>query len=76
MFKQADMEFLAREKGVGTTDIHFQMFLNENKELMDLCVKAAKEEREFKKSNDSRFNPERLDLAERSLAEFLSQLNY
>ena len=72
MFRKNEIEFLAHEKGVGTTDIHFLMFKEETKELMELCVEIAKEERAFKKANDSRFNPERLDMADNISAEFLS----
>jgi len=35
-------------------------------------VEIAKYERAFKKANDSHFNPERLDMADSILAEFLS----
>jgi hypothetical protein len=74
MFTNKDTEFLAREKGVDTTDITMQLYFNEDKELMDICVQVAKEERGLRSANDIRFNPERLDMAESVLAEFLRQL--
>ena len=70
-----NIQFLAREKGVGTTDILFSMFCNEHKELADLCAKIASEERELKKTGDSRFNPERLEMAESIIIDFLSSLD-
>lgn len=39
---------------------------------MDLCATIAKEERRYKNANDSRSNPERLEMAESVLAKFLS----
>ena len=69
-----DIIFLAREMGVGTTDILFLMFCNETQEMMDLCVKISKEERELKKSGDSRFDPERLEMADYVIADFISKV--
>jgi hypothetical protein len=66
--------FLSKEMGLPLGDIGFRFFTNDTKEIQQVVTNILNEEREFKKNNDSRFNPDRRDMAEKIMIDILSSL--
>ena len=68
------LRFLAREMKLTLGDVGFMFFMNETKEIQQAATNILNEEREYEKTNDSRFNPARRDMAEKILADILPSL--
>ena len=70
---KSELRFLSEEMGMSLGDVGFMLWMNDTKEVQRVLVKILDEEREFKKTDDIRFNPERQDMAEVILADLVSQ---
>ena len=74
MLSSSDLRFLSNEMNISLGEVGFLLWKNETKDIQQIIVKILNEEREFQKNNDSRFNPDRRDMADNLLIEFLSSL--
>jgi hypothetical protein len=72
--KDNKLRFLAREMGLTLGDVGFMFFMKETKDIQRVATSILNEEREYEKNNDSRFNPDRRDMAEKILTDILSSL--
>ena len=70
---KSELRFLSEEMGMSLGDVGFMLWMNDTKEIQRVLVKILEEERELKKTNDIRFNPERQDMAEVILADLIAQ---
>ena len=71
---KSELRFLSDEMGMPLGDVGFMLWMNDTKEVQQVLVKILDEEREFKKTDDIRFNPERQDMAEVILVDLVSQI--
>jgi len=71
---KSDAALLAEEMGISLADLGFMYFMNDTKEVQKALVGILEEERGYEKSNDSRFNPERKDMADRMLIDIIAIL--
>ena len=71
---ESDIRFLSNEMGIDLADVGMAFYFNETKEIQQAVVKILDEERDFKKNNDVKYNPERQKQAESILVDIIAQM--